>query len=164
MSTDLSAFHQKWRRYQGVGMTSERTRHRLIDHLVANGVVKHPQVIEILKLIPRHQFIEEAFQSRAYEDTSLPIGFGQTISQPSTVAKMTDWLMTDRQSLGKVLEIGTGSGYQSAILSLLSDKVYSIERIAGLHQRATYLLHNLELTSELIGDAAFVHMLSGVQS
>lgn len=131
----------------GIGMTSQRTRERLIQRLAEHGI--HDQrVLEAMRSVPRHLFVDEALASRAYEDTALPIGFGQTISQPYIVAKMTETLMS--VSPHKVLEIGTGCGYQSAILASLVDEVYSIERIAGLYDKArrnlqALKLHNLRL-------------------
>lgn len=131
----------------GIGMTSQRTRERLSQRLAEHGI--HDQrVLEAMRSVPRHLFVDEALASRAYEDTALPIGFGQTISQPYIVAKMTETLMS--VSPHKVLEIGTGCGYQSAILASLVDEVYSIERIAGLYDKArrnlqALKLHNLRL-------------------
>ena len=130
--------------YQGVGMTSQRTRDRLIDRLIEKGV-QPGVVLEVMRVVPRHVFIDEAMASRAYEDTALPIGYGQTISQPWVVAKMTQWLLSGNQPIKKVLEIGTGSGYQTAILSLLVDQVFSVERIQPLSERATLTMTKLEL-------------------
>lgn len=131
----------------GIGMTSQRTRERLVQRLAEHGI-RDQRVLEAVRSIPRHLFVDEALASRAYEDTALPIGFGQTISQPYIVARMTEALMS--VSPNKVLEIGTGCGYQSAILASLVKEVYSIERIAGLHERArrnlqALKLHNLRL-------------------
>ncbi|MBE0510264.1 MAG: protein-L-isoaspartate(D-aspartate) O-methyltransferase [Chromatiales bacterium] len=131
----------------GIGMTSQRTRERLVQRLAEHGI-RDQRVLEAMRSIPRHLFVDEALASRAYEDTALPIGFGQTISQPYIVARMTEALMS--VSPNKVLEIGTGCGYQSAILASLVKEVYSIERIAGLHERArrnlqALKLHNLRL-------------------
>lgn len=130
--------------YQGVGMTSQRTRDRLIDRLIEKGV-QPGLVLEVMRVVPRHVFIDEAIASRAYEDTALPIGYGQTISQPWVVAKMTQWLLSGKQPIKKVLEIGTGSGYQTAILSLLVDQVFSVERIQPLSERATLTMSKLGL-------------------
>lgn len=131
----------------GIGMTSQRTRERLIQRLKEHGI--HDQrVLDVIRSIPRHHFVDEALASRAYEDTALPIGFGQTISQPYIVARMTEVLMS--VSPRKVLEIGTGCGYQTAILASLVEEVYSIERLSGLYERARrnlqpLKLHNLRL-------------------
>lgn len=132
--------------FQGVGMTSQRTRDRLIDRLVAKGVRKD-SVLESMRILPRHLFIDEAIASRAYEDTALPIGYGQTLSQPWVVAVMTQFILQTSIPLNKVLEIGTGSGYQTAILALLTAKVYSVERIAGLLERAQNTLQRLQLNN-----------------
>ena len=128
---------------QGIGMTSQRTRDRLIDRLIKEGI-KDERVLEVMRKTPRHLFMDEAMASRAYEDTALPIGHGQTISQPYIVARMTEALLQPVVP-SKVLEIGTGSGYQTAILAQLVDQVYSIERIDGLHNIARQRLHQLKL-------------------
>jgi protein-L-isoaspartate(D-aspartate) O-methyltransferase len=120
--------------FQGIGMTSRRTRERLINRLKEQGI-SDESVLEVILNTPRHLFIDEALSHRAYEDTALPIGFNQTISQPYIVAKMTEELLSDGP-LKQVLEIGTGSGYQTAVLSQLVDKVYSAERIKPLQDRA----------------------------
>lgn len=132
--------------YQGLGMTSQRTRNRLVDRLIEKGV-SDSRVLDILRVVPRHLFLDEAMATRSYEDTALPIGYGQTISQPWVVAKMTQWLLETTNPVKKVLEIGTGSGYQTAILSLLVDEVYSVERIHGLSARAQGVLDKLQLTN-----------------
>lgn len=116
--------------HQGIGMTSQRTRERLIQRIRGKGV-HNRLVLEAMRNTPRHIFVDEALASRAYEDTALPIGHGQTISQPYTVARMTEALV-DGRTLDTVLEIGTGSGFQCAILAQLVRRVYSIERIAAL--------------------------------
>jgi len=116
--------------HQGIGMTSRRTRDRLIERLKQEGIQSH-EVLEVMREIPRHIFVDEALASRAYEDTALPIGFGQTISQPYIVARMTEALLRDGP-VKRVLEIGTGSGYQAAILAKLAAEVYSVERIDAL--------------------------------
>jgi protein-L-isoaspartate(D-aspartate) O-methyltransferase len=118
---------------QGIGMTSQRTRDRLVQRLRSKGIRSHA-VLEAIGSTPRHLFVDEALASRAYEDTALPIGHGQTISQPYIVARMTELVLEVRPS--KVLEVGTGSGYQAAILSRLVDKVYSTERIESLATQA----------------------------
>lgn len=115
-------------------MTSQRTRSRLVSRLRERGIANEV-LLDVMNMTPRHLFIDEALSHRAYEDTSLPIGFNQTISQPYTVARMTELLLADGP-LEKVLEIGTGSGYQTAILAQLVDKVYTVERIQGLLDRA----------------------------
>lgn len=129
------------RQLQGIGMTSQRTRDRMIKRLMAQGIC-HKRVLEIMRTTPRHVFIEEALASRAYEDTALPIGYNQTISQPYIVAKMTELLLENSDSLPRVLEIGTGCGYQTAILAQLVDEVFSVERIYPLQKRA---VSNIEL-------------------
>ena len=130
-------------RIEGIGMTSRRTRERLIGRLKQQGI-SHPDVLNVMLETPRHLFIEDAFASRAYEDTALPIGFNQTISQPYIVARMTELLMAGGP-LDKVLEVGTGSGYQTAILAQLANRVYSVERIYPLQQRARRCLQDLNL-------------------
>jgi protein-L-isoaspartate(D-aspartate) O-methyltransferase len=118
----------------GVGMTSQRVRDRLIERLRAGGI-RDERVLNAIRTVPRHLFVDEALATRAYEDTALPIGHGQTISQPWVVAKMTEALLLDAQP-GKVLEIGTGSGYQGAILAALGFEVYTVERIGDLLRTA----------------------------
>jgi len=125
----------------GVGMTSQRTRNRLTNRLRDRGI-SDERVLDAMLNVPRHIFIDEALSHRAYEDSSLPIGFNQTISQPYMVARMTESLLA-AGPLAKVLEIGTGSGYQTAILSQLVDKVWTVERIQGLHERAKQTLRRL---------------------
>jgi protein-L-isoaspartate(D-aspartate) O-methyltransferase len=127
----------------GIGMTSQRTRARMVERLREQGIADE-RVLEAMAAVPRHLFVEEALASRAYEDTALPIGFGQTISQPFVVARMIEILIRDRE-LGKVLEIGTGCGYQAAVLASLAAEVYSIERIKELHERARANLRDLRL-------------------
>lgn len=126
---------------QGVGMTSRRTRLRLVKRLREEGI-KDERVLDVIGDTPRHAFIDEALAHRAYEDTALPIGFQQTISQPYVVAMMTEALIASGP-IKSVLEIGTGSGYQTAILAQLVEEVYSIERISGLQKRAKQLLNSL---------------------
>lgn len=131
------------RRLQGIGMTSRRTRERMISRLKDQGV-KTQAVLDVMLETPRHIFVEEAFASRAYDDMPLPIGFNQTISQPYIVARMTELLLA-KGTPGKVLEIGTGSGYQSAVLAQLVKKLYTVERIYPLQQRARRCLQDLHL-------------------
>jgi protein-L-isoaspartate(D-aspartate) O-methyltransferase len=129
----------------GVGMTSQRTRGRMVERLRAQGI-RDERVLAAMAAVPRHLFVEEALASRAYEDTALPIGFGQTISQPYVVAHMIEVLLQGRdKGLGKVLEVGTGCGYQAAVLASLSGEVYSIERIKELLERARANLRDLRL-------------------
>ena len=118
---------------QGIGMTSQRTRDRLVRRLRREGI-RNNAVLEAIASTPRHLFVDEALASRAYEDTALPIGHGQTISQPYIVARMTELLLEVRPQT--VLEVGTGSGYQAAILSRLVERVYSTERIESLASQA----------------------------
>jgi len=129
---------------QGIGMTSLRTRERMIKRLSGQGI-HNEKVLEIMRDTPRHIFMDEALASRAYEDTALPIGYNQTISQPYTVAKMTELLLRSFDHLDNVLEIGTGCGYQTAILAQLVDHVYSIERILPLQKKAKSNLWELKL-------------------
>ena len=128
---------------QGIGMTSQRTRDRLVQRLREAGI-RDERVLEVIASTPRHIFVDEALASRAYEDTALPIGFGQTISQPYIVARMTEALLEDGIPQ-KVLEVGTGSGYQTAILAQLVPEVYTVERIAGLQDQARERLRRLGL-------------------
>jgi protein-L-isoaspartate(D-aspartate) O-methyltransferase len=126
-------------------MTSERTRARMIERLREQGI-RDERVLAALAAVPRHRFVEEALASRAYEDTALPIGFAQTISQPYIVARMIE-ILIDRREPKNVLEIGTGCGYQAAVLARLFPEVYSIERIKGLHERARANLLGLKLSN-----------------
>lgn len=130
---------------QGIGMTSKRTRERLVKRLRDQGI-RDEAVLEVIAETPRHLFIEEALAHRAYEDSSLPIGFNQTISQPYIVAKMTE-LLLDEGARDRVLEVGTGSGYQTAVLALLCQNVFSVERILPLQQRAAERLALLGITN-----------------
>jgi protein-L-isoaspartate(D-aspartate) O-methyltransferase len=131
----------------GIGMTSARTRERLVDRLKAEGI-KNAVVLERIRAVPRHLFVDEALASRAYEDTALPIGFGQTISQPYIVAAMTGALLEGTtKKLTRVLEIGTGCGYQTAVLAPLVQHLYSVERIAPLLQRARSMLAELRISN-----------------
>jgi protein-L-isoaspartate(D-aspartate) O-methyltransferase len=122
-------------------MTSQRTRSRMVARLRQQGITDE-HVLDVIDAIPRHVFIDEALAHRAYEDTALPIGFNQTISQPYIVARMTEALFA-AGPLTKVLEIGTGSGYQTAVLAQLADKIYSVERIQGLLDKAKERLRML---------------------
>ena len=129
----MSASHAR-----GIGMTSARTRDRLVARLKEQGI-KDPVVLNLIRSTPRHLFVDEALATRAYEDTALPIGLGQTISQPYVVARMTEALMA-AGPLETVLEVGTGCGYQTAILAALAKRVYTAERLAALSQRARQTL------------------------
>ncbi len=122
------------RRVAGIGMTSQRTRSRMIDRLREQGI-RDEHVLAAIAAVPRHVFVEEALASRAYEDTALPLGFSQTISQPYIVARMIEVLRAGRE-LGKTLEIGAGCGYQAAVLAQLTDEVYAVERIEPLLAKA----------------------------
>ncbi len=135
---------------QGIGMTSRRTRMRLIQRLREEGIADEA-VLDIILATPRHIFLDEALAHRAYEDTALPIGHGQTLSQPYIVAKMTEALM--RHQPRRVLEVGTGSGYQTAILAQLIDEVYSVERIKPLQARARERLRTLSLRNVMLRHA-----------
>jgi protein-L-isoaspartate(D-aspartate) O-methyltransferase len=133
------------REVNGIGMTSERTRRRMVDRLRDQGI-RDERVLAAMAAVPRHLFVEEALASRAYEDTALPIGFGQTISQPYVVAKMVETLLAGK-SVGKALEVGTGCGYQAAVLAQVFPEVYSIERIKALLERARRNLLALRLAN-----------------
>ena len=135
----------------GIGMTSQRTRARMVERLREQGIAD-VRVLEAMAAVPRHLFVEEALAHRAYEDTALPIGFGQTISQPFVVARMIEVLIAGRpragvtgRELGKVLEVGTGCGYQAAVLAQLATEVYSMERLRELLERARANLRALRL-------------------
>lgn len=136
-------FHRK-PEAQGQGMTSQRARDRLIERLRAEGGIRDERVLTAMRSLPRHLFIDEALASRAYEDTALPIGNGQTISQPWVVARMTEALI-EQGAPKKVLEIGTGSGYQAALLATLGLEAYSVERIEELLRNARRRFRNLGL-------------------
>jgi len=128
---------------RGIGMTSARTRDRLVQRLKDHGI-RSSAVLEQIRKVPRHLFVDEALASRAYEDTALPIGLGQTISQPFVVARMTEALL-DGFSGEKVLEIGTGCGYQTAVLAPLVKQIYTVERIPELLRRAKQRLRELDI-------------------
>ncbi len=119
----------------GIGMTSQRTRARMIDRLREQGITDQ-RVLAAIAAVPRHVFVEEALASRAYEDTALPLGFAQTISQPYIVARMIEVLREGGRELGKTLEIGAGCGYQAAVLAQLTSEVYAVERIEPLLAKA----------------------------
>jgi len=135
---------------QGKGMTSLRTRQRLVERLTEKGI-SDIRVLEAMRDTPRHLFLDEALSSRAYEDLALPIGYQQTISQPYIVAKMTESLISEQSllevPLKNTLEIGTGCGYQTYLLSVFSKKVTTIERIEALHERAKKLLKQLRVNN-----------------
>lgn len=138
-STDLS----------GIGMTSQRTRERLIQRLQEQGI-NNQKVLDVIRMLPRHIFLDEALSHRAYEDTALPIGYSQTISQPYIVALMTELLLS-RGPRQKVLEVGTGSGYQAAILAQLVPQVYTVERIKPLLVKARERFRRLGLRNIVSG-------------
>ena len=131
------------REVTGIGMTSQRTRMRMVERLRADGITDEV-VLSAMAEVPRHVFVDEALASRAYEDISLPLGFGQTISSPHTVARMTELARAGRP-LGKVLEVGTGCGYQAAVLSRLAKDVYSVERLAPLLAKARQHFRELRI-------------------
>lgn len=139
----------------GIGMTSQRTRERLINRLLEQGITNR-QVLDVIRMTPRHIFLDEALSHRAYEDTALPIGFSQTLSQPYIVAKMTEILLS-AGPLKKVLEIGTGSGYQATVLAQLVDQVYTVERIEPLLIKAKKRFRTLGLgnISANLSDGSF---------
>jgi protein-L-isoaspartate(D-aspartate) O-methyltransferase len=128
---------------KGIGMTSQGTRNRLVQRLRSNGI-HDERVLKAIATIPRHEFVDEALSSRAYEDTALPIGLSQTISQPWVVAKMTEAIL-DGGAPRKILEVGTGSGYQAAILASLVPEVFTVERIEELLKLARRRFHKLGL-------------------
>lgn len=132
------------RTHTGFGMTSQRTRTRMIERLREQGIVDE-EVLAAIAAVPRHVFVEEALASRAYEDTALPLGYSQTISQPYVVARMIEALRAGRE-LGRTLEVGAGCGYQAAVLAQLTKEVYAVERIAPLLDRARL---NLRAIKEL---------------
>ena len=133
------------RKSAGIGMTSQRTRARMVERLREKGI-RDERVLEAMASVPRHLFVVEALASRAYEDTALPIGFGQTISQPFVVARMIELVLQEKLPQ-KVLEVGTGCGYQAAVLARLAPEVYSIERLKALHERARANLLGQKLTN-----------------
>jgi protein-L-isoaspartate(D-aspartate) O-methyltransferase len=129
----------------GIGMTSQRTRARMVERLREQGI-RDARVLDAMASVPRHVFVDEALASRAYEDTALPIGFRQTISRPYVVARMIEQLAAGRE-LGRVLEVGTGCGYQAAVLAQLAREVFSVERIRELLERARANLRGLRLAN-----------------
>lgn len=133
------------KRIDGIGMTSQRTRERMLMRLREQGI-RDEMTLAAMSEIPRHVFVDEALSIRAYEDVSLPIGFGQTISQPYIVAKMTELLRAGK-TLTKVLEVGTGCGYQTAVLSKVAQEVYTVERIRPLLMKALTTLRQLKLSN-----------------
>ncbi|MFP3978837.1 protein-L-isoaspartate(D-aspartate) O-methyltransferase [Marinobacter sp. KMM 10035] len=135
---------------QGIGMTSRRTRLRLVQRLKESGI-SSDRVLDIMGQVPRHIFLDEALSHRAYEDTALPIGYGQTLSQPYIVARMTELLLGHEPA--RVLELGTGSGYQTAVLSQLFDQIYSVERIKPLQDRARDRLRQLNIRNVMLKHA-----------
>lgn len=130
----------------GVGMTSQRVRDRLVERLRGDGI-RDENVLAAIRTLPRHLFVDEAFAARAYEDTALPIGHGQTISQPWVVARMTEALLAN--SPKRVLEIGTGSGYQAAVLAALGMEVFTVERIGDLLRQARKRFRTLGLNEKI---------------
>ena len=129
--------------HRGIGMTSQRTRERLIERLREAGI-RNSAVLDVIRSTPRHIFVDEALASRAYEDTALPIGYGQTLSQPYVVARMTAALL-EGDKPKRVLEVGAGSGYQTAVLAQLVDQVFAVERIAALVDKVRERLRELKL-------------------
>lgn len=141
----------------GTGLDSAAVRARMVQRLVTSGAASLPQVLQAMGSVERHRFVDSGLANQSYEDTSLPIGLGQTISKPSIVARMVELLLgapgAQIEGLGRVLEIGTGCGYQAAVLSLLAREVYSIERMRGLHEKARSNLRPMRLAN--------VHLLFG---
>jgi len=130
--------------FQGVGMTSERTRERMIQRLIEQGIV-NVQLLERMRQTPRHLFLDEALSHRAYEDIALPIGFGQTLSRPYIVARMTELLLMSGAKLDRVLEIGTGSGYQTCVLAPFVKSLFSVERVRPLQEKARQRIRQLSI-------------------
>lgn len=127
----------------GSGMTSQRTRARMIERLREQGI-RNETVLAAMAAVPRHVFVEEALASRAYEDTALPLGMGQTISQPYVVARMIELLLNGRTALGRTLEVGAGCGYQAAVLAQLTKEVYALERLGPLLEKAKANMRKLQ--------------------
>lgn len=136
----------------GIGMTSPRTRSRLVERLRERGI-KNRRVLSLMDSTPRHIFLDEALSHRAYEDTALPIGYGQTLSQPYVVARMTEVLYEAVPQAQSVLEIGTGSGYQTAMLAQIFPKIYSVERIKPLQDKARRRLSKMGLSNVVMRHA-----------
>ncbi len=134
--------------HAGIGMTSARTRGRLIERLRAEGI-RDETVLAAMNSVPRHLFLDEALASRAYDDVSLPIGHGQTISQPYIVARMIE-ILRNGNPLGRVLEVGTGGGYQAAVLAQVARQVYTVERIHPLYERAKAQLRDLKIRNVVV--------------
>ena len=134
--------------HAGIGMTSARTRGRLIERLRVEGITDET-VLAAMNSVPRHVFLDEALASRAYDDVSLPIGHGQTISQPYIVARMIE-MLRDGKPLGRVLEVGTGGGYQAAVLAQVAKQVYTVERIQPLYERARAQLRDLKIRNVVV--------------
>lgn len=126
----------------GIGSTSQRVRDQLIERIRRKGV-KNEEVLEVMSKMPRHLFVDEAMKDSAYKDDALPIGHGQTISQPFIVARMTEELLKGDKRPKRILEVGTGSGYQAAVLAALVEKVYTVERITELHQKTKQLFQRM---------------------
>ncbi|MGE5468610.1 MAG: protein-L-isoaspartate(D-aspartate) O-methyltransferase [Ignavibacteria bacterium] len=129
----------------GIGMTSQRTRTRMIERLREQGI-RDERVLTAINAVPRHIFVGEALAHRAYEDTALPLVLGQTISQPFVVARMIELLLAGRAGLGKTLEVGAGCGYQAAVLAMLTRDVYAVERLGPLLAKARENLRQVKLT------------------
>lgn len=142
---DSSEVHKRVADPRGIGMTSQRARNRLVDQLRRMGI-ETEAVLEVMRTTPRHLFVDEALASRAYENTALPIGFGQTISQPYIVAAMTAALYTTGP-LTRVLEVGAGCGYQTAVLAQLAGRVFSVERLAALANKLRTRLMEMRITN-----------------
>lgn len=132
-------------RHNGIGMTSQRTRSRMIERLREQGI-RDEIVLAAMNSVPRHMFVEEAISHFAYDDKSLPIGYSQTISQPYIVARMIE-VLRDGKQLNRVLEVGTGCGYQAAVLAQVAREVYSVERILPLHERALLAFKELQVNN-----------------
>jgi protein-L-isoaspartate(D-aspartate) O-methyltransferase len=147
-------------RQSGIGMTSKRTRQRMVERLRAAGI-RDEMVLSAMLEVPRHLFVDEALATRAYEDVSLPIGFGQTISHPFTVARLCE-IARGGRTLGRVLEVGTGCGYQAAVLSHIAREVYSVERVAPLLSRARVRLRQIRYHNVRVKHADGQHGLEQV--
>ena len=143
--------------HSGIGMTSQRTRQRMVERLREAGI-KDELVLSAMLEVPRHLFVDEALATRAYEDVSLPIGFGQTISHPHTVARLCE-IVRNGRNLNRVLEIGTGCGYQAAVLSRIAKQVFSVERVAPLLSRARLRLRELRCNNVRVRHADGHHGL-----